>query len=216
MKTGSVRSHVASNGARRDRIQREPVAGNAAEGVAIEQLTREFLACRIQLQRVVFSRIKCWESAQELTQECFMRAYRARQTFSGRATVSTWLTRIAINLAYDKLRQRKHHVISMEEVSVARSVAMLSIHGGTPEETAAFREQVELAWKLAGKLSPALQAVLELRYRRDFSEMEISAQTGLSITAVKTRLNRARVQLRELAEAGVSPCRKTNARKSLR
>ena len=168
-------------------------------GIAVEELTQAFLACRKQLQRVVFNKIRCWESAQELAQECFLRAYKSRQTFHHQASIATWLTRIAINLAYDVQRSHKFRTISTEEDGIADAVSAIASKGRSPEDTTLLRQQIETLWSLVRKLPPCLKTIFELRYLNDLTEAEICRRTGLSLPSVKARLCRARVQLRELA-----------------
>src|SRR5512147_222476 len=91
----------------------------APAGVGPEELTEEFLRRRTQLQAVIFRIVRSWDEAQSLTQDCFLRAYRARHTFNGQASLSTWLTRIAINLAYEWLRRVRSNFFSAEQPAIA-------------------------------------------------------------------------------------------------
>src|SRR5438309_1811452 len=91
----------------------------APQGIGAEELTQEFLRCRRQLQAVIFRVVRSWDESQALTQDCFLRAFRARHTFNGQASPATWLTRIAINLSYEWLRRVRHDFFSAEQPSIA-------------------------------------------------------------------------------------------------
>ena len=121
-------------------------------GIEAEALTAEFLRCRRQLQAVIFRVVRSWDEAQALTQDCFLRAFRARHTFNGQASPATWLTRIAINLSYEWLRRVRHESFSAEQPAIAAELRAARI--ARPEDSSYFARR-DLASSARGSLSPA-------------------------------------------------------------
>jgi RNA polymerase sigma-70 factor (ECF subfamily) len=169
----------------------------APPGVGPEELTEEFLRRRTQLQAVIFRIVRSWDEAQSLTQDCFVRAYRARHTFNGQASLATWLTRIAINLAYEWLRRVRTNFFSAEQPAIATELRSVKASGPNPEQALAVEQQSEFVQELLHRLPPHHRILIEYRYLHDMSVDEIVERTGLSMTTVKARLNRARAALRK-------------------
>ncbi|MBI2678752.1 MAG: sigma-70 family RNA polymerase sigma factor [Candidatus Koribacter versatilis] len=171
----------------------------APPGIGAEELTQEFLRCRRQLQAVIFRVVRSWDESQALTQDCFLRAYRARHTFNGQASAATWLTRIAINLSYEWLRRVRHNFFSAEQPSIAAELRTVAHHTATPEQELLARSRSEFIAKLLHRLPPHQRELMQMRYLNEMSMEEIVVHTGLSMTTVKARLNRARAALRKRA-----------------
>lgn len=171
----------------------------APAGIEAEALTAEFLRCRRQLQAVIFRVVRSWDEAQALTQDCFLRAFRARHTFNGQASPATWLTRIAINLSYEWLRRVRHESFSAEQPAIAAELRAVPSPEPTPEQALFRRRRAEQVTELLHRLPPHQRTMIEYRYLHDLSVNEIVARTGLSMTTVKARLNRARAALRRHA-----------------
>jgi len=171
----------------------------APPGIGAEELTQEFLRCRRQLQAVIFRVVRSWDESQALTQDCFLRAYRARHTFNGQASAATWLTRIAINLSYEWLRRVRHNFFSAEQPGIAAELRAVAGHTPTPEQALLARDRAQFINDLLHRLPPHLRELMELRYLNEMSMDEIVLHTGLSMTTVKARLNRARAALRKRA-----------------
>jgi len=161
--------------------------------------TAEFLRCRRQLQAVIFRVVRSWDESQALTQDCFLRAYRARHTFNGQASAATWLTRIAINLSYEWLRRVRHNFFSAEQPGIAAELRAVSGHSPTPEQALLARDRAAFIEELLHRLPPHLRELMEMRYLNEMSMDEIVEHTGLSMTTIKARLNRARAALRKRA-----------------
>jgi RNA polymerase sigma-70 factor (ECF subfamily) len=171
----------------------------APPGIGAEELTQEFLRCRRQLQAIIFRVVRSWDDAQALTQDCFLRAYRARHTFNGQASPATWLTRIAINLSYEWLRRVRHNFFSAEQPGIAAELRAVPSHTPTPEQALLAGDRTAFINELLHRLPPHLRELMELRYLKEMSMDEIVLRTGLSMTTVKARLNRARAALRKRA-----------------
>ena len=135
------------------------------------------------------------EDAQDVTQETYLRAFRAMRSFRGDASVSTWLYRIAANTAfshtYRRGRRRTEWLDGMRYEPPDRRPESDPVSGA---------EQSELRALLRTALTslPAGQrAVVVLKDVYGFSHEDIAAEIGISVSAAKVRLFRARRSLRE-------------------
>jgi RNA polymerase sigma-70 factor, ECF subfamily len=138
--------------------------------------------------------------AEEVMQD-LLKAFEHIGDFKGNSRFYTWLVRITINQALMKLRKRRPNHVSLdappietEEGSLPRDV---KDWGPTPEEHYSQKELAEILTEAIAALTPALRIVLHLRDVENVSTEETAKLTGLSVPAVKTRLLRARLQLRE-------------------
>jgi RNA polymerase sigma-70 factor (ECF subfamily) len=134
------------------------------------------------------------EDAEEVSQEACMKAYLHLNTFGGRATFATWLTRIAINTSLMILRRRRSHPETSMEIMEGgiwqhRDIAD---QAKNVEELYARHERVERLRREIRCLRPALRIVAEIRLSNDSSLQEVAELAGLSVAATKSRLVRAR------------------------
>jgi RNA polymerase sigma-70 factor, ECF subfamily len=133
--------------------------------------------------------------AQDVVQETFLNAFRGIKDFDGRATLSTWLYRIAYNLALARLRRPQPVLVSVEDEG-DEALRHLVDTCCLPESTfddAEARSQLEQA---IGELPGKLKAVFILRQLEGLSTEEVAEALGLSTENVKVRLYRARTWLR--------------------
>jgi RNA polymerase sigma-70 factor (ECF subfamily) len=134
------------------------------------------------------------EDARDVTQEAYLRAYRGLRRFRGDAQFSTWMYRITANCASTHLGRRKRHRHDelTEELGVADERPAVD-----PElqlELGGLRDRLHVALR---DLPPKLRAVVVLRDIYDLAHTEIAAELGISESAAKVRLHRARKKLRE-------------------
>jgi len=141
------------------------------------------------------------EDAEDVVQDAFLKAYGNLKQFQGQSKFYTWLVRIAVNEALMKLRRRRpERMISLdedvktEEDSVPREVADWSPN---PEQLYSQGELHEILSKTIQGLPPSFRTVFVLRDVEGLSTEEAAEALDLSIPAVKSRLLRARLQLRE-------------------
>jgi RNA polymerase sigma-70 factor (ECF subfamily) len=141
------------------------------------------------------------DDAEDVLQETFLKAYTHLGDFQGSSKFYTWLVRIAVNEALMKLRKRRSdrtvpidEPIDTGEDEVVREIA---VWDRNPEETYSREELVELLDQAIQSLKPAYRTVFILRDIEEMSIEETAEALGLSISAVKSRLLRARLQLRE-------------------
>jgi RNA polymerase sigma-70 factor (ECF subfamily) len=134
------------------------------------------------------------EDARDVVQETYLRAFRGVKRFRGDAQFSTWLYRITANCAATQLGRRARH--RHDELSEEVGVADLRL-AANPEpsvELGATRDRLREA---LGALPPRLRSVVVLRDIYDLPHDAIAAELGISETAAKVRLHRARRKLRE-------------------
>jgi RNA polymerase sigma-70 factor, ECF subfamily len=140
------------------------------------------------------------EDAEDAMQEAFLKAFEHLGEFQGNSRFYTWLVRIAVNQALMKLRKRRPNQVSLDadvetgEDSIPREV---EDWGPSPEDR---YEQTELSGILSeaiGELDPPFRIVFQLRDIEELSTEETADALGLSVPAVKSRLLRARLKLRQ-------------------
>ena len=141
------------------------------------------------------------QDAEDVLQETFIKAYRHLGDFEGRSSFSTWLYRIASNEAFMLLRRRHPEMVSVEEGTQTpdgeQEPLQIVDWCCLPEEEFLTAESRAYLDKAIDQLAPALKAVFLLRDIEGFSVRETAEALSLSEAAVKTRLLRARLQLRE-------------------
>jgi RNA polymerase sigma-70 factor (ECF subfamily) len=141
------------------------------------------------------------EDAEDVLQETFLKAYEHLNQFQGNSKFYTWIVRIAVNQALMKLRKRKSDkTISMDEgIDTGEDVVVREIAAWDedPEQRYSREELNEILTAAVDSLAPAYRTVFVLRDVEDLSTEETAEALELSIPAVKSRLLRARLQLRE-------------------
>jgi len=132
------------------------------------------------------------DDARDVVQESYLRAYRGLKRFRGDAQFTTWLYRITANCAANQLRRRTRH--RHEELDEDSGPVMDADHDpAVLADAADLRARVEGALAL---LPPRLRAVVVLRDVYDLPHEAIAAELGISESAAKVRLHRARRKLR--------------------
>jgi RNA polymerase sigma-70 factor (ECF subfamily) len=141
------------------------------------------------------------EDAEDVLQETFLKAYEHLEQFKGDSKFYTWIVRIAVNQALMKLRRRRtDKTVSMDETidtgedTVVREIAAWD---EDPEQRFSREEIGEILDGAIESLEPIYRSVFMLRDVEDLSTEETAEALGLSVPAVKSRLLRARLQLRE-------------------
>jgi RNA polymerase sigma-70 factor (ECF subfamily) len=141
------------------------------------------------------------EDAEDVMQDAFLKAYEKLEQFQGNSKFYTWLVRIAVNESLMRLRKRRtgkmvsiDEEIETEEGSVPRDLADWA---PDPEQNYNQAELAEILRKTIQGLPPGFRIVFVLRDVEGLSTEETAETLGLSIPAVKSRLLRARLQLRE-------------------
>ena len=134
------------------------------------------------------------EDARDVVQEAYLRAYRGVRQFRGDAQFSTWLYRITANCASTHVGRRRRHQHEQLDVDSPVIDTRPESDPQARADAAATRSQLEAA---LAQLPPRLRAVVVLRDVYDLPHEAIAAELGISATAAKVRLHRARRRLRE-------------------
>lgn len=171
------------------------------EAAAFERLVREFgVPILAVCERLLFN----YEDAREATQEVFLAAFRSISTFDGRSQLATWLHRIAINTALMKLRSKRRR----PERSIEELLPTFLADGHRENPGGAWTESVleivqrdetcELVRAKIKCLPESYRTVLVLRDIEELQTQVVAELLGMSPSAVKVRLHRARQALRTL------------------
>ncbi len=134
------------------------------------------------------------EVAADLTQDCFVKAFRARGSFRGDCAPKTWLLRIAINACRDWLRQQRRQrnlFVSMDEA--------VALEAATEDDFNPLALDVK---RCLARLDYESQAMMTLRFIEGLSFAEIGEVHGCTEAAAKMTVHRAKARLRELIERG--------------
>ena len=143
--------------------------------------------------------------AEDAAQETFLRAYARLKQYDPNHKFSTWLFSIANHHCIDRLRKRRARFVSIDDNPVLQN---LESDGIRPESSALMMERSAEIQRLLGKMEPEYRTPLILRYWEEYSYEEIADAMDLSVSAVKSRLFRARKQMADLYrehEAVTSP-----------
>ena len=170
----------------------------AGDSAAFEQLIKQY---ERQIFRTALHITQNREDAEDITQDVFFKAFQKLNQFQGNSKFSTWLVRIAVNESLMRLRKRKtQRTVSMdqdvetEEGAIPRDFAEWRPN---PEQNYNQAELAEILRKTIAGLPPGFRTVFTLRDIENLSTEETAEALGLSVPAVKSRLLRARLQLRE-------------------
>jgi RNA polymerase sigma-70 factor (ECF subfamily) len=136
------------------------------------------------------------EEAEEVVQDTFLSAYRARDRFRGASQVTTWLYRIAVNAALMRLRKKSRKVEVPTDPAVIVAKHDSPDQAATPDQAALGGELAEVIQKAIGTLPPELRAAVVLRDVQGLTNEEAAGALEISVSALKTRLHRGRVALR--------------------
>jgi RNA polymerase sigma-70 factor (ECF subfamily) len=146
----------------------------------------------------VYQITKNQADTEDVIQDAWIKAFIHLNAFDGRAKFSTWLTRIAINSALMVLRRRRSRPEDSLESTDGETWQIREIVDQTKdvEEQYVNREGLERLRQAICLLNPQLRAVVEIQQSEDGQVKEIAELAGISISAAKSRLSRARTVLR--------------------
>ncbi len=169
----------------------------AGESSAFSELVRRYERKIFRLaQNITGNR----EDAEDVMQEAFLKAYTHLDRFAGDSRFYTWLVRIAVNEGLMKLRKRRPNEFSLDAPVESDEDLMpreIADWGPSPEQRFARTQVTEILSAAIEKLDPDFRIVFVLRDIEELSTEETAQLLGLSIPAVKSRLLRARLRLRQ-------------------
>ncbi len=157
---------------------------------AFEQLVVSY---RDQVFRLALRMCGSEADADEVAQEAFLSAWKALPNFRGESQFSTWLYQLTTHAAIDLMRREKRQIAAADitEVSAADPAP-------SPQQQAEQSEQREIVRDAILQLAPEQREVVVLRFMEELSYEEIGAVLKLPSGTVKSRLNRAKAQLKEI------------------
>lgn len=189
--------------------QPQPAAELNTEGTLVQQAKSGDVAAFTELisryERKIFRLARNitqnQEDAEDVLQEVFMKAYTHLNSFEGNSKFYTWLVRIAVNESLMKLRKRKtDKQVSLDEpvdTGEEEVVREIAVWENTPELRYSQTELRRILDEAIAGLAPIYRTVFQLRDVEEMSTEDTAEVLGLTIPAVKSRLLRARLQLRE-------------------
>jgi len=169
---------------------RQTRAGNHR---AFEMIVRRYQKL---VYNVVYQMVRAHESASDLTQETFLKAYRALATFQLDRSFKPWLLRIATNTAINSLRDSRK-LTSLDEL-LEQNPQAEPVSSEDLETEVEWRVTQHMLFEALGAIPLRQREMFVLRYQHDLSYEEISEITGVTVSSVKSLLFRARDALRKL------------------
>ena len=165
--------------------------------------------CNQRMFRVVRGVIRDEAEAEDVVQEAYVHAFEKIASFRGASSLATWLTRIALNEAYGRLR-RRHETVDIEQLeqTPAASAQVIAFPGHVlpddPADAAARGQVRQLLEHAVDALPEAFRLVYVLRDVEGCTVEETATALDIREETVKTRLHRARRQLRAALQASIN------------
>jgi len=214
-----VKHHAGSSSEQRRQTGRVASRGSAAEQELVAAAKRgdesafETLFNRHQRKIFVlaFRYTRVREDAEDIVQQTFQKAFLHLQKFEGKSSLSTWLTRIAINQALMLLRSRRglREVLIDDSSGDEEATPALELADASPDPEASYlqREKTQILSVAMRQLRPGMRKAIELRELGELSNRDTAAHMGVSIGAVKARVFHARRKLAIALRRHMRPCR---------
>jgi len=161
---------------------------------------------RTKIFSVAFSVLRNRADAEEIAQDTFIRAHRGLALFRGESSLATWLHHICLNLARNRywyfFRRRRHATVSLDCARTAEGdhsfAEIVPCDSPGPGREVVMREFSSLIADCLGELDTPHRTILTLWFVRHHSYGTIAAMLGISVGTVKSRIARARTQLKSL------------------
>jgi RNA polymerase sigma-70 factor, ECF subfamily len=194
----SVRVTEENAVALRSRDNRLVARTLAGDPEAFEDLVRLYYD---RIRVLVHHHLHREDDLDDALQDIFFKAYQALPQFGNRSNFYTWLFRIASNYCIDRLRKRRLEMISLDVPENQDALqANLRNPGDTPDENFARSERVKIVRLALSKLDPVFQNILVLREIEGLSYEEIADTIEINMGTVKSRISRARTELKKILE----------------
>lgn len=176
----------------------------AGDADAVRQIVRTH---NQRLYRLVRAVLRDNADAEDVLQEAYLKAFAHLAGFNGEASLSTWLSRIALNAALMRLRARKRLKRAPEPVLMEAEIIAFPLSSSTtdPERIMAQRQLLQLVEDATDALPEAFRLVFVARIVEGLSLEETASLLDLPPATVKTRLHRARKLIRAQLEAQIGP-----------
>lgn len=170
----------------------------AGDSAAFSELVHKY---KKPILNLIYRLMGSADEAEDLAQEAFLRAYRGLSKFEARAKFFTWLYRIAMNVALRARKRRSRYSFESLEQKVENGSSEMRRAIATssgPSSKMEKREMQEIVKKAIGQLPDEQRSVVILYRYENLSYEEISKVLNVSLPAVKSRLHRARKNLKDL------------------
>ena len=170
-----------------------------------------------RIRRMAFRITRNREDAEDAVQDCFKSAFAHFESFRGQSRFSTWLTRIALNAALMKIRRRHRELVPLDD-SLESLVSLKYRHGRhlslSPEESYSRVELESILADEIARLRPSLRGPVVLCHMEERIAQDAAKVLGISNSAFKARLRRARLTLRfRLERLGIGKNASANGRR---
>ncbi len=163
---------------------------------AFEEIVHRY---KDRLLNFVFRFLGQIDEAEDIVQDTFLKVYKNRDAYENIARFSTWIYTIAGNLAKTELRKRKRRrVFSISRMGVDEKEYEIPSTGKSPEENTEGNFNEKMIQAAIEKLPEKFRTVIILRDIQELSYDDISKIIGVPLGTIKSRVNRARLKLREL------------------
>jgi RNA polymerase sigma-70 factor (ECF subfamily) len=171
-------------------------------------LTADFESVVITFRPVVFRFALVWlrdrDAAETVVQDCFLKAFRNRDSFRGDCGVKTWLMQIAVNLIRDRARNQRFQFWRRAQLEPPERLnRWLDRSHQSAEAAMLSREKVAALWSAVDRLPEKQRCVFLLRFVEDMDILEIATATGMKEGTVKTHLFRSLSTVRKRMESRV-------------
>jgi RNA polymerase sigma-70 factor (ECF subfamily) len=174
------------------------VAAQGGANRAFDELVRRY---RDKVFRLSYKILRHEDDAAEALQDAFLSAYRGLKNFKAESTFSTWLYRIATNASLMKYRKRRDGHVSLEQSQgpdgEGAEAMQIADWSALPETELMSAETREVLAEGIVRLPEELRTVFVLRDIMEKSNQEVAEELELTVAAVKSRLHRARLALRD-------------------
>ncbi|GAA0370168.1 RNA polymerase sigma factor [Bacillus horti] len=147
-----------------------------------------------RIYAILFRMLYNKQDAQDLTQECFIRAYQCLDKYNETGSFASWLYRISVNLCLDELRKRKHITLLNVDDYILKDTL-------TPEDQVIRTEEILHINQGIDRLPNKYKIILVLRYSSELSYEEISEVLHIPVSTTRIRLHRAKKKLRAILES---------------
>ena len=153
-----------------------------------------------KIYNLMYQRVRDRETAKDLCQEVFLKAFKALPNFKGGSAFYSWIYRIAINCSIDFQRQRnRSKFLTFEELpSDADDVLRMIDSHPSPEKFLEEKELGRIIQKAVRELPPGQRRVFHLRHRRELAIKEIAVLLNRSEGTIKTHLHHAHRRLQDM------------------
>jgi len=176
---------------------------NTGDETAFVEIVERY---RAKIFSIALGLLRNRADAEEIAQDTFIRAHRGLGRFRGDASLATWLHRIAVNLSRNRywyfFRRRRHSTLSLDcpigEDNAATFAELIAADAPNPAQANARSEFSELVAVCMARLDPSHREILTHRNVLNRSYEEIAAALNLNVGTVKSRIARARQNLRAL------------------